>query len=58
MGIYNQKFYGSFTSDGERILEQNCLLNEYEKFDNGPIVYKTIYSYLRTQYIELLTQTS
>lgn len=55
-GIYNQKFYGSSTSDGEKIIEQNCLLNYFEKkFDNGPVIYRKPFGshLLNSQYIEL-----
>lgn len=55
-GIYNQKFYGSTTSDGQKIIEQNCIIGSYEKkFDNGPIIYKKPFdsNLLNSQYIEL-----
>ncbi len=55
-GSYNQKFYGSSTSDGQKIINTECILENFnKKFDNGPPTYKKIFesNLLNSQYIEL-----
>ena len=40
-GSYNQEFYGSSTSDGQRIINTECILEDFDKkYDNGPPAYK------------------
>ena len=55
-GSYNQQFYGSSTSDGQKIINTDCILENFnKKYDNGPPAYKKIFDshLLNSQYIEL-----
>ena len=55
-GSYNQQFYGSSTSDGQKIINSECILENFnKKYDNGPPTYKKIFDshLLNSQYIEL-----
>jgi asparagine synthase (glutamine-hydrolysing) len=55
-GMYNQKFYGSSTSDGQKIIDDNCISNSYaKKYDRGAPQYEKFFenNLLNSQYIEL-----
>tara|TARA_B110000971_G_scaffold220850_1_gene265776 strand:- start:8239 stop:10131 length:1893 start_codon:yes stop_codon:yes gene_type:complete len=55
-GMNNHKFYGTSTSDGQKIVNDNLILPSYEKkFDDGPPNYKKNFqsNLLNSQYIEL-----
>ena len=54
-GIINQEFYGSSTSDGQKIIDKDCISSSYQKNDEGPPVYKKLFksNLLNSQYIEL-----
>lgn len=54
--IFNQKYYGSTTSDGQKIINDNCIIDSFDKKHNGkPILYKKKFknNLLNSQYIEL-----
>ena len=55
-GIINQKYYGSSTSDGQKIENTDCLLKSFnKKYNSGHPEYKKLFNskLLNSQYIEL-----